>query len=82
MKTIDTHSMNESHVVDAERIARICYETYNSLPKAGKSVGNEEWTVLSCILSFNKATDVLHVVALGTGEDEKKLLFMNEVRLL
>lgn len=63
--------MNESHVLDAKRVAQRCIDTFNSIPKTGKPIDSKEWTVLSCILLLNKRTDDLQVVSLGTGERRK-----------
>lgn len=61
--------MCESHVPDAKRLAKLCIDTFDGIPKTGKPMtDNNEWTVLSCILLFNKRTDNLEVVSLGTGK--------------
>lgn len=50
----------------AERIATASINKFKSLPKTGKPSSNE-WTVLSSILKYNRQTDLLEVVAIGTG---------------
>lgn len=50
----------------ADRIASTSLEKFQSLPKTGKPTGNE-WTVLSSILEYNQHSDLLEVVAIGTG---------------
>ncbi|XP_063697666.1 tRNA-specific adenosine deaminase 1 [Culicoides brevitarsis] len=51
----------------ANRIAKASLEKFDSLPKNGKPIKNEEWTVLSTICQENTSTDTLIVVSLGTG---------------
>ncbi|KAG4074630.1 hypothetical protein HA402_004501 [Bradysia odoriphaga] len=52
--------------LSADRIATASLYKFKSLPKTGKPSCNE-WTVLSSILKYNSNTDVLEVVAIGTG---------------
>lgn len=50
-----------------DRIARHCFDFFDTLPKTGKPNAATEWTVLSCIVQYNGLTNDMHVVALGTG---------------
>lgn len=49
-----------------EKIVQSCFDLYNELPKNGKPV-EKEWTVLSCIIEYNKCMKSLKVASLGTG---------------
>lgn len=50
----------------SNRIAQLSINHFNSLPKTGKP-NHDEWTVLATILKYDKNTDDLVIVALGTG---------------
>lgn len=54
------------YIPAADRIATVSLDKFRTLPKTGKPSGRE-WTVLSSILKYNQQTDVLDVVAIGTG---------------
>ncbi|KAG6444158.1 hypothetical protein O3G_MSEX003267 [Manduca sexta] len=56
-------SLTESLV---NKVAENCIDLYCRLPKTGKP-NEKEWTVLSCFLIYNKKTDDIEVVSLGTG---------------
>uniref|UniRef100_A0A2H1VND2 tRNA-specific adenosine deaminase 1 n=1 Tax=Spodoptera frugiperda TaxID=7108 RepID=A0A2H1VND2_SPOFR len=49
-----------------EKIVQNCFTLYDSLPKNGKPI-DKEWTVLSCFIEYNTATEKIEVVSLGTG---------------
>ncbi|KAI8424195.1 hypothetical protein MSG28_002775 [Choristoneura fumiferana] len=49
-----------------DKVADTCVKLYNGLPKTGKPIDNE-WTVLSCLLQYDKISENLEVVSLGTG---------------
>ncbi|XP_026737239.1 tRNA-specific adenosine deaminase 1-like [Trichoplusia ni] len=49
-----------------DKIVESCFEVYYDLPKNGKPV-EKEWTVLSCIIMYNKYMKTLEVASLGTG---------------
>ncbi|XP_034830050.2 tRNA-specific adenosine deaminase 1 [Maniola hyperantus] len=49
-----------------DEIAENCVRAYTNLPKTGKPV-DAEWTVLSCIVQYQKDPKMHEVVALGTG---------------
>ena len=34
----------------ADKVAELCYQKYQSLPKKGKPQKNKEWTLLSCVV--------------------------------
>lgn len=53
-------------IPSGDYFGQLCLEKYKFLPKTGKPKLSE-WTVLSCIIQFNKKTNVSEVVALGTG---------------
>lgn len=59
--------MNRTIIPDADRLAKICYQTFESISKTGKPIVEKEWTVLSCIVKYEHATKDLEVVSLGTG---------------
>ncbi|GLV45655.1 Adenosine deaminase tRNA-specific 1 [Carabus blaptoides fortunei] len=50
----------------SNRIAQLSINHFNTLPKTGKP-NQDEWTVLATILKYDKNTDDLEIVALGTG---------------
>ncbi|XP_055301321.1 tRNA-specific adenosine deaminase 1 [Sitodiplosis mosellana] len=60
-------SMSPIAVPDADRLAKICYQTFESISKTGKPILGKEWTVLSCIAKYEHHTKDLEVVSLGTG---------------
>lgn len=74
--------MGELYVLDANRVAHHCIDTFNSIPKTGKPIESKEWTVLSCILLFNRRTDDLQVVSLGTGERYKYLAYVERTSFM
>ncbi|CAK1598659.1 unnamed protein product [Parnassius mnemosyne] len=49
-----------------DKISLSCIQLYNTLPKIGKAIEGE-WTVLSCIIQFDRVTKKYEVVSLGTG---------------
>ncbi|KAJ0178883.1 hypothetical protein K1T71_005658 [Dendrolimus kikuchii] len=49
-----------------DQISKSCIDLFNKLPKTGKPV-DKEWTVLSCIVQYDKLCDKIQVVSLGTG---------------
>ncbi|XP_047528716.1 tRNA-specific adenosine deaminase 1 isoform X2 [Vanessa atalanta] len=50
----------------ADTIAEKCINLYEKLPKSGKPIENE-WTVLSCVVQYDKVSTTYDVVSLGTG---------------
>lgn len=62
------NNMNNTNVPDANRLAKICLQTFESIPKSGKPATAKEWTVLSCIAKYHHQTDVIQVVSIGTGK--------------
>lgn len=55
-------------VPEADRLVKICFETFESLLKKGKPSLGKEWTVLSCIAKYNHVSKEIEVVSLGTGK--------------
>uniref|UniRef100_A0A8C5FYU3 tRNA-specific adenosine deaminase 1 n=1 Tax=Gouania willdenowi TaxID=441366 RepID=A0A8C5FYU3_GOUWI len=51
-------------MVDADEVARLCYERFRSLPRRGKPEAGREWTLLAAVL---KVTPEMEVVSMGTG---------------
>lgn len=56
----------------ADKIANLCYEHFESLPKKGKPVPGKEWTILAAIVQCTQnesdADEItLRVVSMGTG---------------
>nr|XP_026496877.1 tRNA-specific adenosine deaminase 1 [Vanessa tameamea] len=49
-----------------DSIAEKCINLYEKLPKSGKPIENE-WTVLSCVVQYDKVSTTFDVVSLGTG---------------
>lgn len=67
MKVDDYYLFQKPKMVSFEdRVALLCLDHYNSLPKTGKPT-NSQWTILSCIIEYNSLKDSLKVVSLGTG---------------
>lgn len=59
---------NNESLPDPNRLAEMCLLKFEQLPKTGKPIPNKEWTVLSCIVQYNRIDDTIDVVALGTGD--------------
>lgn len=53
-------------LINIDKVAQICFETFQKVPKSGKPAVNE-WTVLSCILIYDKTLEKIEVISLGTG---------------
>lgn len=49
----------------ADEVAQLCLAKYNTLPKKGKPVVGEEWTLLSALVS--ELEGKFSVVAMATG---------------
>lgn len=54
-------------VSNANRIAKLAFDTFASIPKSGKPINGKEWTVLACIAQINNQSNHIEIVALGTG---------------
>lgn len=52
---------------NANRVAKVAFDAFASIPKTGKPISGKEWTVLTCIAKLNKQSDHIEIVALGTG---------------
>lgn len=61
--------MSRNLVPDANRLAKVCLQFVDTLPKTGKPIHNHEWTVLSCIAKFTHETNLIEVIAIGTGNN-------------
>lgn len=60
--------MNEICVPNANHLAEICLKLFETIPKTGKPTLQMEWTVLSCIAKYQHQSNVIDVVAFGTGK--------------
>ncbi|XP_056242289.1 tRNA-specific adenosine deaminase 1 [Seriola aureovittata] len=58
-------------MVNADEIAKLCYERFNQLPRRGKPEPGREWTLLAAVVKItrcaNSDTVKKEVVSLGTG---------------
>uniref|UniRef100_A0A8C5D5H1 tRNA-specific adenosine deaminase 1 n=1 Tax=Gouania willdenowi TaxID=441366 RepID=A0A8C5D5H1_GOUWI len=56
-------------MVDADEVARLCYERFRSLPRRGKPEAGREWTLLAAVLKVTRDGDPteMEVVSMGTG---------------
>ncbi|XP_035498148.2 tRNA-specific adenosine deaminase 1 [Scophthalmus maximus] len=58
-------------MVDADEIARLCYERFAALPRRGKPEAGREWTLLAAVLQLTRGPDCdsvkKEIVSLGTG---------------
>ncbi|XP_070687325.1 tRNA-specific adenosine deaminase 1 [Pempheris klunzingeri] len=58
-------------MVDADEIAKLCYERFKQLPRRGKPEPGREWTLLAAVVRVtrcaNSSTVEKEVVSLGTG---------------
>ncbi|XP_070828492.1 tRNA-specific adenosine deaminase 1 isoform X2 [Chaetodon trifascialis] len=58
-------------MVNADEVARLCYERFNQLPRRGKPEPGREWTLLAAVLQVTRCADSdtveKEVVSLGTG---------------
>lgn len=59
-----------------DRIAKLCLNKYDQLPKTGKPLDNKEWTVCTCIVQFRHSDDSLCVVSLGTGRSFSSVIVL------
>ncbi|XP_049430847.1 tRNA-specific adenosine deaminase 1 [Epinephelus fuscoguttatus] len=59
------------NMVNADEIAKLCYERFNQLPRRGKPEPGREWTLLAAVVKVtrcaNSDTVKKEVVSLGTG---------------
>lgn len=57
----------------ATRVAVLCYDEFNALPKSGKPISGREWTSLAAIVRSNNCNGTggsgvnLRVVSIATG---------------
>ncbi|KAK1874965.1 tRNA-specific adenosine deaminase 1 [Dissostichus eleginoides] len=66
-----SHAPARVNMVDADEIAKLCYERFQQLPRRGKPEPGREWTLLAAVLRItrraNSDTVEKEVVSLGTG---------------
>ncbi|KAI3371717.1 hypothetical protein L3Q82_024280 [Scortum barcoo] len=59
------------NMVSADEVARLCYDTFQKLPRRGKPEPGREWTLLAAVLQLTRraGSDSVEkkVVSLGTG---------------
>ncbi|XP_040927205.1 tRNA-specific adenosine deaminase 1 isoform X2 [Betta splendens] len=59
------------NMVNADEIAKLCYERFNQLPGRGKPEADREWTLLAAVVMVRRGTSSdtaeKDVVSLGTG---------------
>lgn len=44
-------------MVDADEIARLCYERFSELPRRGKPEPGREWTLLAAVVKVTRTSD-------------------------
>lgn len=44
-------------MVDADEVARLCYERFNELPRRGKPEAGREWTLLAAVVKVTRTSD-------------------------
>lgn len=49
-----------------DKVVQSCFNFYRRLPKSGKPI-EKEWTVLSCIVEYDRISEDIDIVSLGTG---------------
>ncbi|XP_024137950.1 tRNA-specific adenosine deaminase 1 isoform X2 [Oryzias melastigma] len=58
-------------MIDADEVARLCYERFERLPRRGKPEPGREWTLLAAVVKAQRgrssAAAGLEVVSMGTG---------------
>ncbi|XP_029290595.1 tRNA-specific adenosine deaminase 1 [Cottoperca gobio] len=58
-------------MVNADEIAKLCYERFNKLPRRGKPEPGREWTLLAAVVKITRCANSItvekEVVSLGTG---------------
>lgn len=77
--------MNENLVPDPNQLGSACFESFESIPKTGKPIKNTEWTVMSCIATYQHDTNEIDVIAIGTGKKSPNELIcklLNKFKIL
>ncbi|RVE72310.1 hypothetical protein OJAV_G00060600 [Oryzias javanicus] len=58
-------------MIDADRVARLCYERFEQLPGTGKPEPGREWTLLAAVVKVqrgdSRSAAGMEVVSMGTG---------------
>ncbi|KAM8751711.1 tRNA-specific adenosine deaminase 1 [Acanthopagrus schlegelii] len=66
-----SHGPVRCNMVNADEVARLCYERFDQLPRRGKPEPGREWTLLAAVVKVtrcaNSDADKMEVVSLGTG---------------
>ncbi|XP_044050147.1 tRNA-specific adenosine deaminase 1 [Siniperca chuatsi] len=69
--SLDLYVPARFNMVNADEIAKLCYERFNQLPRRGKPEPGREWTLLAAVVKItrcaNSDTVEKEVVSLGTG---------------
>ena len=45
------------NMVNADEIARLCYERFNQLPRRGKPEPGREWTLLAAVVKITRSAN-------------------------
>ncbi|XP_015253410.1 PREDICTED: tRNA-specific adenosine deaminase 1 isoform X1 [Cyprinodon variegatus] len=58
-------------MINADEVAKLCYERFRQLPRRGKPEAGREWSLLAAVLRVNRSLNTgsveMEVVSLGTG---------------
>ncbi|XP_035520673.1 tRNA-specific adenosine deaminase 1 [Morone saxatilis] len=69
--SLHSHVPARFNMVNADEIARLCYDRFNKLPRRGKPEPGREWTLLAAVVKSIRCADSdtveKEVVSLGTG---------------
>ncbi|XP_051239195.1 tRNA-specific adenosine deaminase 1 [Dicentrarchus labrax] len=69
--SLHSHVPARFNMVNADEIARLCYDRFNQLPRRGKPEPGREWTLLAAVVKSTRCADSdtveKEVVSLGTG---------------
>ncbi|XP_029951693.1 tRNA-specific adenosine deaminase 1-like [Salarias fasciatus] len=64
-------SRSPADMLDADEVARLCYERFDSLPRRGKPEAGREWSLLAAVLKLSRTKESgpaeMEVVSMGTG---------------
>ncbi|XP_059190988.1 tRNA-specific adenosine deaminase 1 isoform X2 [Centropristis striata] len=59
------------NMIDADEIAKLCYERFNKLPRRGKPEPSREWSLLAAVVKVTRCSESdtvkKEVISLGTG---------------
>ncbi|XP_047452710.1 tRNA-specific adenosine deaminase 1 [Mugil cephalus] len=69
--SLHSHVPARLNMVNADEVAKLCYERFSLLPRRGKPEPGREWTLLAAVVQVtrgvNSDSDKMEVVSLGTG---------------